>query len=402
MASPTEANREEFATTCSKRYPVKGPVDPLATPIFASSTFVLSDAVHGAALCERASPGDKSPWLYTRWGNPTTDVAEQAIAAVEGGEGGAFVTASGMAAITAALMSFVKAGDHIVAPAAVYGGTHELLRTFLCDFGVEVSFVDATEPANYDAAVRPNTKMLYGETPANPNMAVLDLDAFAAIAKKHSLVSVVDSTFASPFNQQPLRHGVDIVVHSATKYLGGHSDLLAGCIVCAQPAHYKVIMQTVKLFGATLSAFDSFLLARGIKTLDVRMRRHNKNALKVAQALERNPKVARVFYPGLQSHPQHELAKRQMRGFGGMLAFEVVGGMEAARKLIESTKLVTLAVSLGGVESLVEHAASMTHTMVPREQRLASGITDGLIRLSVGIEGVQDLIADLEQALDAV
>jgi len=290
----------------------------------------------------------------------------------------------------------------MVAAISGYGGTHELVSTILSRFNIEVTWVDSSNVANYETAIKKNTKLLYGETPANPTMSLLDLEQFGKLGIKYSIPSAVDSTFGSPYNQNPLKYGIDIVIHSATKYLGGHSDLVAGSITCSRRDLMEKIYPQYKLFGNGLPAFDSFLLARGIKTLDVRMERHNAVALKVAQFLEQHPKIEKVHYPGLKSHPYHELAKKQMKGFGGMISFEVRGGSEAGRKLIESVKLITLAVSLGGIESLIEHAASMTHLNVPPEERLKAGITDGLIRLSIGLEHHEDLIKDLNQALEKI
>jgi len=398
-------NTYHFSTKSVLRHNIKGPVTPVATPIFTSSTFVLESAAHGAALCDpNTLIGDVkegSPWLYARWGNPTNDVAAQAITDLEGGFG-SFVTSSGMAAISTTIMSFVSAGDHVIAPQCVYGGTYELLSNLLSRFQVEVTFVDSTIVSNYEAAIKKNTKLLYGETPANPTMSLLDLEALGNIGKKHSIVTAVDSTFASPYNQKPLSLGIDIVIHSATKYLGGHSDIVAGTITPKNRELMEKIFPQYKLFGNGLSALDSFLLARGIKTLDVRMERHNKVALEVAQYLEKHEKVERVYYPGLESHSNHALAKKQMTGFGGMIAFEVKGGADAGKTVIENVKLITLAVSLGGVESLIEHAASMTHINVSREERIKAGITDGLIRLSIGLEHHLDLIEDLNQALSKI
>jgi methionine-gamma-lyase len=307
-----------------------------------------------------------------------------------------------MSAITTALFTALKGGDHVVAPEPVYGGTHEIFTKVLPDYGVEVTFAKGTDIGEYRKAIQDNTKLLYGETPANPTMSLCDLRGLADLGREYQILTMIDSTFASPYNQRPLEMGIEVVIHSATKYLGGHSDIIAGTITSREKEFHQQSFQTLKLFGGTLSPFDSFLLARGIKTLDVRMQRHNENAMKVAQFLEDHEKVENVFYPGLESHPQHGLARSQMSGYGGMMAFEVIGGAKAGQRVIENFEVIVLAVSLGGVESLVEHAATMTHTMVPREERLKGGITDGLIRLSVGIEDADDLIADLDQALSLI
>jgi len=401
--SGSGGHEEEFSTKACKRYPVRGVVNSVATPIYTSSTYILDNAAHGAALSNRTDLDGASPYFYTRWGNPTNDVAEQAITNLEGGHA-SFDTASGMAAISTALVSFLKVNDHIIAPECVYGGTHEFIKGVLHGFGIEATFVDSTDIRNYENAIKPNTKVMYGETPANPSMALTDLSALAALGKKHGVLTMVDNTFATPYHTRPIAdHGVDIVLHSATKYLGGHTDLLAGSITVATKEQYEKVFKGIKLFGGVCAPQISFLLQRGIKTLDVRLQRHSSNALAIAKFLEQHPKIKRVSYPGLPSHPQHELAKRQMRnGFGGLLAFEVKGGLSAAQTLIESVKVITLAVSLGGVESLIEHPASMTHSMVSKEEREKSGVNDGLVRLSVGIEGESDLIRDLADALNLI
>jgi methionine-gamma-lyase len=355
---------------------------------------------------------DRSPFLYSRWGNPTCVAASAAIARLEAG-GEALVTAWGMAAITMALFSVLKAGDHIVSSRSVYGGSSEVISGALPRYGIEVSLVDGTRTESFLEALRPNTRALYCETPANPTLALVDLEGLAkAIAGRTSPgtttpppVLIVDSTFASPFHQQPLKLGFDMVVHSCTKYLGGHSDLTMGVVVFQDNDRGRQLRdacwQSQKLFGGIASPFEAFLLLRGIKTLEVRLARQSQTALYLAKFLETHPVVARVHYPGLESHPQHELARRQMkRGFGGMISFEIRGGVEAGRIFAEGLKLITLAVSLGGVESLVQHPASMTHTMLSEEQRQAAGISAGLIRFSVGLEDPRDLREDLEQALN--
>eukprot|EP01102_Stenamoeba_stenopodia_P006569 TRINITY_DN1811_c0_g1_i1.p1 TRINITY_DN1811_c0_g1~~TRINITY_DN1811_c0_g1_i1.p1 ORF type:complete len:323 (-),score=79.77 TRINITY_DN1811_c0_g1_i1:77-1045(-) len=315
-----------------------------------------------------------------------------------------------MGAISTTLFALLKQGDHVVAPRSVYGGTMEVFAKVLPRFGVEVTFVEASSSQQYIEAINTNTKLIYAETPANPTLALVDLEAITSHLKKNnntSAVTVVDSTFASPFHQTPLTLGFDIVIHSCTKYLGGHSDLTAGCIVTANTARGRELRDKcwhqLKLFGAVASPFDSFLLLRGTKTLAVRVGRQSRSAHELAGYLEAHPLVEKVHYPGLASHPQHELAKRQMkRGYGAMMAFEVKGGKEAGKIFIENLKLITLAVSLGGVESLASHPASMTHIMLTPEQRAAAGISDGLIRFSVGLEDPRDLRDDLENAFKQV
>jgi len=307
-----------------------------------------------------------------------------------------------MSAIVTSLLCFLKKGDHVIGPTAIYSGTFEALHRFFVPLGVEVTFINSFDISEYRKHVKKNTRLIYGETPCNPLTQVLDLENFAKLGQEIGAISMVDSTFGTPYNQQPIKYGIDVCVHSATKYLSGHTDVLAGVITLRTSELFLHVKKIWRIVGASLSPFDAFLLERGLKTLAVRMAVQNSNALKLAQFLENHPKIDRVFYPGLPSHPQHLIAKKQMKGFGGMLAFEVKGGISAGKLFVENVKLILLAVSLGGVETLVEHAASMTHLSVPREERLSAGITDGLIRMSVGIEDIQDLIADISQALDKI
>lgn len=393
-----EDTSENFATKVVKRTQIKGPVEPLSLPIFATSTYQLDSAEHGAALSELEEMEGKSPWLYTRWGNPTTNAVANTVNKLEKGYG-SFVLASGMAAVSTTLLGLLKGGDHVLVLEPVYGGTHEMFEKVLPNYGVEIEFILDNDYKKLESSIKSSTKMIYCESPANPNMNITDLAIVGNLAKKYNIDAVIDSTFASPYNQNPIDYGFTVVIHSATKYLGGHSDITAGTITVNNERLHKQIFQQLKLLGGILSPFEAFLLARGIQSLDVRMERHNNNALKVAQFLDNHEKIQKVYYPGLVSHPQHEIANKQMRGYSGMIAFEVKGGVESAKKVIENLKIIVLAVSLGGVESLIEHAASMTHTMVARETRIRSGITDGLIRFSVGLENPDDLIADLDQAL---
>lgn len=367
------------------------------TPIYQTSTFVFKDVDQGA----RRFAGEEEGYIYTRLGNPTISELEKKVAVLEGGEE-AIATASGMAAISTALVTLLKKGDHIVAGDALYGCTHSFISEILPQYGIEVTMVDTSKLENIENAMKPNTKVVYVETPANPTMKLVDLKGASEIAHKHGAYIITDNTFMSPYLQRPIEHGVDVVVHSATKYLGGHGDLLAGLIVGPKELLDPMRIPYLKDFGGILSPFDAWLLMRGIKTLGVRMDRHCANAQKVAEYLENHPLVDKVYYPGLPSHPQYELAKRQMDGFGGMITFELKGGLEAGKVLMNSVKMITLAVSLGCVDSLIQHPASMTHSPVPREERLKAGITDGQVRLSVGIEDVEDIIADLDQALNEV
>lgn len=368
----------------------------LSVPIYTASVFAFPDAEQGAAIHE----GEQSGYFYGRVGNPTQTALEAVMCELEGGEA-ALALASGMAAVTTTLLTLLRPGDHLVVPEALYATTNRLLEHVLQPFGIAVTYIDATNPANYAEAVRPETKLLYLESPANPTMKLVDISAVVAIAKERGLTTVMDNTFASPFNQRPLLYGVDVVVHSATKYLGGHSDLTAGVLIGSEGFVQRARWQTNDILGAVIAPQAAWLVLRGIKTLALRMERHNANALAVATFLTKHPKVQAVHYPGLLSHPHHELARRQMCGFGGMLAFDV-GGVEEGRRLVNGLRLCTLAVSLGDVATLIQHSASMTHASISRERRLAVGITDGLLRLSVGIERVEDIINDLDDALSLV
>jgi methionine-gamma-lyase len=368
----------------------------VVTPIYASSTFVFKTAEQGAARFMGKEPG----FIYTRLGNPTVKALENNLAALEGGET-ARAAASGMGAITAAVMTVVKKGDHIVAGDTLYGGTHKLITDILVEYGVKYTLVDAYETENFETAIRSNTKLIYIESPSNPLMKLTNMAEVAKIAKKHRIITVMDNTFMSPYNQRPIEHGIDVIVHSLTKSLSGHSDMVGGAVIGTK----KFIRQMNPIFnnmGATMGAWDAWLTLRGIKTLHVRWDRVNENAVKVAGFLENHPHVDHVNYPGLESFPQHELAKSQMDGPGGMMSFELKNGLEAGRKMMNSVKMCSLAVSLGAVETLICHPPTMTHSIVPREQRIKAGLTDGLVRLSVGIEDVDDIIADLDQALARV
>lgn len=336
---------------------------------------------------------------YARTQNPTRSALEENIAALEGAKYG-YAFASGMSA-TDATMKLVKAGDHVILGDNTYGGTYRLFDRILRNYGIEFDLVDTTDPLNVEAAFKPNTKLVFVETPTNPVMSVTDLKAVSEIAHARGAKVVCDNTFMSPYLQRPMEHGVDIVVHSTTKYLNGHSDSVGGFVALNDDDDAAWIKFVQNSMGAILSPFDSFLVLRGTKTLALRMQQHDKNGQAVAKFLEDHPKVQKVYYPGLESHPQHEVAKRQQFGFGGMVAFET-GSLENAKKVLESVKICTLAESLGGVESLISHPASMTHASVPVEKRNSLGITDGLVRVSVGIEDLEDIIEDLDQALGSI
>jgi len=369
----------------------------VVTPIYQTATFRYDSVEEGARLGAETGPG----YFYTRWGNPTTDVFEQKLALLEGGEA-ALATSSGMAAITTAVMSVVHGGDHVVAPKAVYQATFGLFHSVLPAYGVEATLLDDPDLSAYARALRPNTKLLYIETPNNPLLGIVDIAGVVALAQAHGARTIADNTFATPYNQTPLALGVDLVCHSATKYIGGHHDVTAGVIVGARELIRRCVL-TMRTFGGVLDPLAAYLLIRGLATLALRVERHNANALGLARHLAAHPKVARVHYPGLPEHPRHAIAARQMsRGFGGMLSVEVRGDVAAGARCVEALRVGKLAVSLGGVSTLVTHPASTTSVNMPREVRLAAGIADGLIRVSVGVEDLQDLIEDFDQALDRV
>jgi cystathionine beta-lyase/cystathionine gamma-synthase len=367
----------------------------LSAPIWQTTSFVADSPEAYAEIAASSHPSE----FYTRYGNPTHERVEHTLAALEGGEA-ALVTGSGMGAITLAVMSLIKSGDHVVAQSDLYAGARALLRDFAPRWQVETTFVDQTKTEEFEAALRPNTRLIYLESPSNPLLRLTDLKAVAKLAKSRGITTVIDNTFATPVNQRPLEHGIDVVIHSATKYLGGHHDLTAGALVSSE-AFIKQAWKLGVVFGSVLSPFDAWLLMRGIRTLGVRVERHNQNAMALAQFLESQPKVARVNYPGLESHPQHQLARQQMSGFTGMLSFELQGGAEAAEAFINRLKLPTYTGSLGGVETLIVRPAAMwSHQLTP-EQRRSTGISESLFRLSVGLEDERDLIKDFKQALEA-
>jgi methionine-gamma-lyase len=369
----------------------------VVTPIYQTATFRYDSVEEGARLGAETGPG----YFYTRWANPTTDAFEQKLALLEGGEA-ALATASGMAAITTAVMSLVRAGDHIVAPKAVYQATFGLFHSVLPAYGVEATLLDDPDLGAYERAVRPNTKLLYIETPNNPLLGIIDVAGVVALAQARGARTIADNTFATPYNQTPLRVGVDLVCHSATKYLGGHHDVSAGVIVGSRGLIRQCAL-TMRTFGGVLDPFAAYLLVRGLMTLGLRVERHNTNALALAHHLASHPKVARVYYPGLPAHPRHAIAARQMSpGFGGMLSVEIRGDVTAGARCVEALRVGKLAVSLGGVSTLVTHPASTTSVNMPPEVRRAAGIADGLIRVSVGVEDIGDLINDFDQALGAV
>ena len=385
----SKKNKEGFETRAihagQKADPTTGAV---MMPIYTSSTF------------EQESPGVHKGYDYSRSANPTRKAFEDCIASLEDGEVG-FGFSSGVAAISACV-ELLSPGDHVIAMNDLYGGTVRLFNEIkTLSQGIEVTYVDMTDMQKVSAAKTDKTKMIFVETPTNPLLRVVDLSAIADFAKAENLLSVCDNTFASPYVQQPLSHGIDIVLHSATKYLGGHSDLIAGALVIGKKDEKLIarMANIVNSLGPITGAFDSYLILRSLKTLAVRMERHCTNALAIANHFENHKDVAEVIYPGLANHPQHDLAAKQMNGFGGIISMNISGGLEKSKTFLEKTKIFALAESLGGVESLIEHPALMTHASLPKDRREAIGITDGLVRLSVGLESLDDLIDDIEQAL---
>ena len=381
-------NRLAFATRTIHGGQAHDPTTgAVMVPIYATSTYA------------QESPGVHKGFEYARSQNPTRFAFERCVADLESGVA-AFAFASGLAAASTTL-ELLDSGAHVIASDDLYGGSYRLMqRVRTRSAGLTFSFVDMTDPAAIEAAIRPETKMIWVETPTNPTLRLVDLAAAAAVAKKHDLISVADNTFASPWVQRPLEHGFDLVLHSTTKYLNGHSDMVGGVVAVGENQAIEEQMRFLQnAVGAVSGPFDSFLALRGLKTLALRMERHCQSALRIARWLEARDDVARVIYPGLESHPQHALAKRQMNGFGGIISVDIAGDLARARRVLERTQLFTLAESLGGVESLIEHPAIMTHASIPPEQRAAIGISDTLIRLSVGIEDCDDLLADLSQAL---
>jgi cystathionine gamma-lyase len=381
-------NRLAFATRTIHGGQAHDPTTgAVMVPIYATSTYA------------QESPGVHKGFEYARSQNPTRFAFERCVANLESGVA-AFAFASGLAAASTTL-ELLDSGAHVIASDDLYGGSYRLMqRVRTRSAGLSFSFVDMTDPGAIEAAIRPETKMIWVETPTNPTLRLVDLAAAAAVAKRHGLISVADNTFASPYVQRPLEHGFDLVLHSTTKYLNGHSDMVGGVVAVGENQALEEQMRFLQnAVGAVSGPFDSFLALRGLKTLALRMERHCQSALRIAQWLEARDDVTRVIYPGLESHPQHALAQRQMNGFGGIISVDIAGDLARARRVLERTQLFTLAESLGGVESLIEHPAIMTHASIPPEQRAAIGISDTLIRLSVGIEDCDDLLADLSQAL---
>lgn len=366
-------------------------------PIYQTSTFKFDSAEHGAACFA----GESNGYIYTRIGNPTIHSLETLLAELECGFGG-IATSSGMGAVNTVYGTLLKKGDHVVSSAAVYGPSRIVLETYYKNFGIDSSFVNTADINEVRKAIKPETRLLYIETPSNPTMEISDLKACCKLAHEHNMLVAVDNTFCSPYLQRPIEFGADIVLHSLTKFINGHADIVGGVVVAKEEALYKKLRSVMIMLGFNMDPHQAYLVIRGVKTLSIRMDRAQESAIKIARYLEEHPKVEWVRYPGLASHPQHQLAKTQMDGFGSMISFELKGGIEAGRILMNSVKMAILAVSLGGVETLIQHPASMTHSKVSVEGKVKAGITDGLVRFSVGIEDVADLIADLDQAFDKI
>lgn len=364
------------------------------TPIYQTSTFAFKNADQGAALFA----GKEQGYIYTRIGNPTIAALENKLADLENGLG-AVAFASGMGAVSALYAATLKAGDHMVGSEAMYGPSRAIMESFFKDFGVQATFVDTSDLLAVKAAIQPNTKLIYVESPTNPTMVLTDIEAVSSLAHEHHILMAVDNTFSSPYIQKPLDWGADIVLHSLTKFINGHADVVGGALIAKDPAVYARLRKTMAYFGANMDPHQAYMVIRGVKTLSLRIERASENAMKVAEYLENHPKIAWIKYPGLTSYRQYDLAQKQMKLPGAMISFGVKGGFDAGKILMDNVQLALLAVSLGGVETLIQHPASMTHAAMRKADREAAGITDELVRFAVGIENVEDIIADLDQAL---
>ncbi len=373
------------------------PLGSATTPIYQSSTFSFENAEHGA----KCFSGESDGYIYTRLGNPTIRELEKSVAVLENGFDG-IATSSGMGAITTVYMAYLGAGAHILSHEALYGPSRAVVESIFSKFGVEYTYINTADLEQVKANIRPNTKLIYTETPANPTMGVTDIKALAEIAHEHKIPLCVDNTFCSPYLQRPLDLGADVVVHSMTKFINGHADIVAGMIVTKTEEEYGRIRPVMMNMGCNMDPHQAFMTRRGLKTLGIRIERAQENAMKVAAFLDNHPKIEWLKYPGLKSHPQYELVQKQMDGPGAMMSFGVKGGYEAGSKLMDHVKMALLAVSLGGIETLIQHPASMTHSKLTAEAKAIAGISDELVRLSVGIEDADDIIADLDQALSFV
>ncbi len=377
----------------------KNPYGALSIPVYQTSTFVFDSAEQGG----KRFALEESGYIYTRLGNPTTTVLEEKIAKLEGGEA-AVATSSGIGAISSTLWTVLKAGDHVITDTTLYGCTFALMSHGLTKFGVEVTFVDTSNLEEVKKAMKDNTRVVYLETPANPNLKIVDIEGISKLAHTNpNTLVIIDNTFATPYLQKPLSLGVDVVVHSATKYLNGHGDVIAGIVITKKELADQIRLVGLKdMTGAVLGPQEAYYIIRGMKTFEVRMERHCKNAEKIVEFLKTVEKIEKIYYPGLEEHKGHEIAKKQMKAFGGMISFELKGGYEAGKKLLNNLSLCSLAVSLGDTETLIQHPASMTHSPYTKEERLAAHITDGLVRISVGLENVEDIIEDLKEGFSKI
>ncbi len=366
-------------------------------PIYQTSTFKFRNADHGA----RCFSGEEKGFIYTRLGNPTIEELENAVAELENGVG-ALAVASGMAAVNTVYLTVLSQGDHMISHSSVYGPSRGIMEKLYPKYGVESTYVDCTDLSNIEKAIKPNTKLIYLETPANPTMGITDIAAASELAHKHNILVCVDNTFCSPYLQKPLDLGADIVLHSMTKFINGHADIVGGIVIAKTAEMFSELKYVMTNMGFNMDPHQAWLTRRGLKTLAIRIDRAQQNAIEVANYLEKHPKVDWILFPGLKSHPQHELAKKQMKGPGAMISFGVKGGLEAGKIVMDNVHLAMLAVSLGGIETLIQHPASMTHSKLSKEARETAGISDGLVRLSIGIEDVEDIIADLDHALSLV
>ncbi len=381
----------------SKLVHAGGTPDPLGsavTPIYQTSTFSFRDADHGA----RCFSGEEKGYIYTRIANPNINELEEAVAELENGFGG-IASSSGMAAVNNVYLTLLGKGDHMISHNAVYGPSRGIMENLYPKFGVEFDYVDTTNISNIEKAIKPNTKLLYLETPANPTIGITDIKAASELAHKHNIIVCVDNTFCSPYLQRPLDLGADIVLHSMTKFINGHADIVGGMVVAKDEDLYNKLRYIMVNVGFNMDPHQAWLVRRGLKTLSIRIDKAQENAIKVADYLEAHPKVEWILYPGLKSHPQYDIAQKQMDGPGAMISFGVKGGLDAGKKVMNNVHLALLAVSLGGIETLIQHPASMTHSKLSKEARENAGITDGLVRLAVGIENIEDIIADLDHAL---
>ncbi len=366
-------------------------------PIYQTSTFKFKDVDHGAACFAGESDG----YIYTRINNPTIDSLEKLVTSLEEGYKGIAVS-SGMGAVNTIYSALLKQDDHMISTAAVYGPSRLVMEKHYSKYGIESSYIDTGDPVKIREAIQPNTRLIFIETPANPTMDITDLKEVVKIAREHNLITVADNTFCTPYLQKPLNFGFDIVFHSITKFLNGHADIVGGIIVTREKELHDILRPMMVNLGCNMDPHQAYMVIRGLKTLALRMERSQENAIKIASWLEKHPKVAWVQYPGLHSHPKYELAKKQMNGPGAMISFELKGGVEAGKNMMNNVDLCLLAVSLGGVETLIQHPASMTHSKMNQKAREQSGITNGLVRLSVGIENIEDILSDLDQALENV